>query len=77
MIGLRENRLGEATVMAEPSSSGKIPLMVHLSAEVAARLKLAAESQKRPAAELAAELLDRYLPRLPSGGSKKGSIPYA
>ena len=63
--------------MAESSSSGKVPLTVHLPAEVAVRLKLAAETQKRPAAELAAELLDRYLPRLPSSGQAKGNIPYS
>lgn len=62
--------------MAE-SSSTKIPVTVYLSAEVAARLKLAAETQKRAAADLAAELLDRYLPRTPTAGPKKGSIPYS
>ena len=46
--------------MAELGSSGKIPLTLPLPAEVAARLKLAAEAQKRPAAELAVDLLDRY-----------------
>jgi len=63
--------------MAEPTSGGKIPLTLHLPAEVAVRLKLAAETQKRPAPELAVELLDRFLPRLPAGGQKKGSIPYS
>ena len=62
--------------MAEPGS-GKIPLTLHLSAEVAARLKLAADAQKRPATELAVDLLDRYLPRSPAGGQKKGNIPYS
>ncbi len=63
--------------MAELGSSGKIPLTLHLPAEMAARLKLAAEARKRPAAELAVDLLDRCLPRLPAGGQKKGGIPYS
>ena len=63
--------------MTQPASGEKIPLTVYLSAELAKRLKTASESQRRPAAELAADLLDRYLPRLPSGGQQKGSIPYA
>ena len=63
--------------MAEPSAAGKVPLTLHLSAEVAARLKLAAETQRRPAADLAADLLDRYLPRPPTSGAKKGNIPYS
>jgi hypothetical protein len=65
------------TAMTEQHTSGKIPITLQLSAEVAARLKLAAETQRRPAAELAAELLDRYLPRLPTGGPQKGNIPYS
>ena len=63
--------------MADPSTTGKIPLTLHLSAEVAARLKLAAETEKRPPADLAADLLGRYLPRPSTGGPKKGSIPYS
>ena len=63
--------------MTESSSGGKIPLTLHLPAEVAARLKVAAEAQKRPATELAVDLLDRYLPRVPAGGQKKGAIPYS
>ena len=63
--------------MPEPSTAGKIPLTLHLTAEVAARLKSAAETQRRPAAELAADLLDRYLPRPPGSGAKKGGIPYS
>jgi hypothetical protein len=62
--------------MAQPSGSDKIPLTLHLSADVARRLQLAAEARKRPAADLAAELLDRHLPRVPSG-EQKGNIPYA
>ena len=63
--------------MPEPSTGGKIPLTLQLPAEVAARLKLAAETQRRPAADLAAELLDRYLPRPANSGPQKGSIPYS
>jgi hypothetical protein len=63
--------------MAEQGASGKIPLTVYLSAEVAARLKVAAEAQRRGAGDLAADLLDRYLPRSPTGDSKKGNIPYS
>jgi predicted DNA-binding protein len=63
--------------MTQPSTGEKIPLTVHLSPEVAKRLKAACETQKRPAADLVAELLDRHLPRLPSGGQQKTSIPYA
>jgi hypothetical protein len=63
--------------MTESSAAGRIPLTLQLSAEVAARLTLAAESQRRTAADLAADLLDRYLPRLPASGAKKGNIPYS
>lgn len=63
--------------MAEPNTAGKIPLTLHLTAEVAARLKSAAERQRRPVADVAAELLDRYLPRPPASGPKKGGIPYS
>jgi hypothetical protein len=63
--------------MTESAASDRIPLTLYLSASLAARLKLAAESQKRPAAELAIELLDRHLPRPQAGGPKKGSIPYS
>jgi hypothetical protein len=68
-----ENFKKEVPIMAEPSQSGKIPLTLQLPAEVAARLKMAAETQKRPAAELAVDLLDRYLPRV----QQKGTIPYS
>ena len=63
--------------MAEPTPTAKIPLTLYLSADVAARLKSAAEKQRRAAADLAAELLDRHLPRPPAGGPQKGSIPYS
>jgi hypothetical protein len=63
--------------MTQPASGEKIPLTVFLSSEVAKRLKAASETQRRPAADLAADLLDRYLPRLPAAGQQKGSIPYS
>jgi hypothetical protein len=63
--------------MADQTPTGKIPVTLYLSADLAARLKSAAETQRRAAADLAADLLDRYLPRPPAGGPKKGSIPYS
>ena len=63
--------------MTQPNSGEKIPLTVYLSPDVAKRLTLAAESQKRPAADFAADLLDRHLPRPRTGGPPKGSIPYS
>jgi hypothetical protein len=63
--------------MTQPASGEKIPLTIYLSADVAKRLKAASETQRRPAAELAVDLLDRYLPRLPSSGQQKPNIPYA
>jgi predicted transcriptional regulator len=59
--------------MAEQGPADKIPLTIHLSPEVARRLKAAAEALKRPATEVVADLLDRHLPR-PS--AQKGKIPY-
>jgi hypothetical protein len=63
--------------MAEQNASQRIPVTVQLSPAVAMRLKMAAEARKLSAADLAADLLDRYLPRLPSSEPKKGNIPYA
>jgi hypothetical protein len=63
--------------MPQTNPSEKIPLTVYLSADVAKRLKAASEAQKRPAADLAAEVLDRHLPRLPPTGQQKLNIPYA
>ncbi len=62
--------------MTEPNAGGKIPLTLNLSPEVAARLKTAAERQRRSAADVAVELLERHLPRPPSAG-KQGGIPYS
>jgi len=62
--------------MSEQRPTEKIPLTIYLSADLAQRLKLAAETQKRSAVDLAADLLDRHLPRPPTGAAKSGSIPY-
>jgi hypothetical protein len=63
------------TPMTQPNTGDKISLTVYLSPDVAKRLKAAAEAQKRPAADLVADLLDRHLPR-PTSGPTKGNIPY-
>ena len=63
--------------MAEPSNAGKIPLTLHLPMELAVRLNSAAETQRRFPADLAIDLLDRYLPPSPSSGQKKVDIPYS
>jgi hypothetical protein len=62
--------------MTQPSNGDKFPLTLQLSADLAARLKLAADARKRPAADLVVELLDRHLPHPPPAG-KPGNIPYA
>lgn len=63
--------------MPDKNSPEKIPLTLHLSADMAARLKVAAERQQQTAADVAIELLDRYLPRPSTAMPKKGSIPYS
>jgi hypothetical protein len=63
--------------MAEPNVPGKISLTLYLSADLAKRLQLAAEAQKRAATDVATELLDRHLPRVQVGKASKGNIPYA
>jgi hypothetical protein len=62
--------------MAEQHTAEKIPLTIYLSADVAGRLKRAAEAQKQSASDLAAVLLDRYLPRTQATAAK-GNIPYS
>ena len=62
--------------MAEPSPHERLPLTLHLSPDIAKRLMSAAEAQKRPAADLAIDILDRCLPRVQPGEAKKGKIPY-
>jgi hypothetical protein len=61
--------------MPEKPSPDKIPVTLYLKAELAQRLQWAAESRNLPAPDVAADLLDRYLPRTPPG-QKRGSIPY-
>jgi hypothetical protein len=68
---------GDITVMADKSPADKIPLTVNLPADLARRLKSAAEAHKRAAADLVIELLDRHLPRPSSAAGPKGKIPYA
>ena len=61
--------------MPEPNTKNKYPLTIYMDAELAKRLAVAAEAQKRPAEDLVVTLLDRSLPRLRTGSSK-GKIPY-
>jgi len=63
--------------MAQESGTEKIPLTLYLTGDLARRLKAAAEAQRRLAADLATDLLDRYLPRPSAGESKRGKIPYS
>jgi hypothetical protein len=58
------------------SPDEKVLLTIQLSADVAKRLKLAAEARRLSATALVADLLDRHLPRLPTGGPPKADIPY-
>lgn len=63
--------------MPEQRPTDKMPLTIHLSPDVAVRLKMLAETQKRPAEVVAADLLDRHLPRpRPQGGAKERA-PYS
>ena len=62
--------------MSGQCPTDKILLTIYLPPDVANRLKLAAEAQKRSAVDLAADLLDRHLPR-PWTGGPKNSVPYA
>jgi hypothetical protein len=61
--------------MTQPPAE-KIALTIHLSPDVAKRLKAAAEARRLSAPDLVADLLDRHLPRLPAGGQPKPNIPY-
>lgn len=64
--------------MAKENPDEKNRLTIYLPEDVAGRLKLAAARQKRAASDLAAELLDKYLPHLEvREGKKKTNIPYA
>ena len=60
--------------MPDPNTKGKFPLTIHMDADIAKRLAVAAEAQKRPAEDLIVDMLDRSLPRLQD--SSKGKIPY-
>jgi hypothetical protein len=71
------NAIPKGDAMTQPNPGDKISLTVHLSPDVAKRLKAAAETQKRAAADLVADLLDRHLPRPQTGGQAKSSIPYS
>jgi len=61
--------------MPEQSNKGKFPLTIYMDAEIAKRLAVAAEAQKRPAGDIVVDTLDRTLPRLQTGASKS-KIPY-
>ncbi len=60
--------------MTEPSKD-KFPLTLHMHADLAKRLAVAAEAQKRSAEDLAIDVLDRNLPRLQTDPGKR-KIPY-
>jgi len=62
--------------MAEKSADESVPLTLHLSEDLAERLKLAALNQRRAAADVAVALLEKHLPRLQSPETKKKKIPY-
>ncbi|MGA2035132.1 MAG: hypothetical protein ABSG68_23030 [Thermoguttaceae bacterium] len=61
--------------MAEPSPADRLAITLSLSPELARRLMLAAEAQKRPVTQVVLDLLDRHLPPADAGG-KKVKIPY-
>ncbi|MGO9112094.1 MAG: hypothetical protein ACLP9L_22950 [Thermoguttaceae bacterium] len=61
--------------MPEQDTKGKFPLTIYMDADLAKRVAVAAEAQKRSAADLVVNILDRNLPRL-QGDSGKGKIPY-
>ena len=60
--------------MPEPNTKGKFPLTIYMDADLAKRLAVAAEGQKRPPEDLVIDTLDRTLPRLQTGSKEK--IPY-
>jgi hypothetical protein len=63
--------------MTKEDPDEKDRLTIYLSGDVAQRLKLVAASQKRPASDIVAEMLDRRLPRLEARVAKTGpKIPY-
>lgn len=63
--------------MAKTNPDERNRLTICLTGDVAKRLELVAARQNRAASDVAAELLDRYLPRLEGREGKKGKkIPY-
>ncbi len=60
--------------MAQPPAD-RLSLTLSLSPDLARRLMQVAEAQKRPAAQVALDLLDRNLPQA-DDGQKKSKIPY-
>jgi hypothetical protein len=60
--------------MPEQSTKGKFPLTIYMGTDLAKRLAVAAETQKRPPEDLVIDTLDRTLPRLQTGSKEK--IPY-
>ncbi len=63
--------------MAKKATDEKNRLTIYLPEGVAKRLKLAAVNQNRAASDVAAELLDKYLPHLEVRQTKKTQIPYS
>ena len=61
--------------MATKNPDEKNRLTIDLPEDLAKRLMLAATTRKRPASDVVAELLDRYLPHL-AVHEKKKKIPY-
>ncbi len=62
--------------MAKEDPHEEAKLTICLPEGLAQRLKLAAARQNRAPADVAAELLDRHLPRLEVPETKKKNIPY-
>lgn len=64
--------------MAKKATDEKARFVLYLPEDLAKRLKLAAVNQNRAACDLAAELLDRHLPRAKVHQAKNlKKIPYA
>ncbi len=61
----------------QKTASGKVSLTLQLPPSLAERLEAAAKAQNRSPASYVVDLLERTLPRLPSGGQPQRKIPYA
>lgn len=61
--------------MAESRPADRLSLTLSLSPDIARRLMQTAEAQKRAAAAVVLDLLDRNLPQA-DDGKKKTKIPY-